>query len=104
MESEVHTETGRIDAIIKTRNRIYLFEFKLHDTAESALAQIKEKRYPERYLADGRPITLVGAAFDPKTRNLERWVTEGCSATAEQPLDARGSTHDDEKNPPTTFS
>ena len=76
VEVEVRTESGRIDAVIKTKDRIYLFEFKLHGTAEEAMEQIKAKKYAEKYLADGRPITLVGAAFDAKTRNLERWVEE----------------------------
>jgi hypothetical protein len=93
-EAETATGAGRIDAVIKTQDRIYLFEFKLHDTAESALEQIRTKRYFEKYLADGRPITLIGAAFDPQTRNLERWVTEGCPAVADNRsmLDARRST------------
>ena len=56
---------------------IYVFEFKLQGTAEQALAQIRDKRYFEKYLDDGREIVLVGAAFDPETRNIERWLPEG---------------------------
>jgi hypothetical protein len=75
---EVRTENGRIDAVVKTAQRIYLFEFKLKGTARSALKQIKDKRYFEKYLSDGRPIVLVGAAFSPKTRNLGTFVAEAC--------------------------
>ena len=75
IDAEVSTNIGRIDAVAKTDSTIYIFEFKLQGTAEEALEQIRERRYYERYLADGRDILLVGAAFDPGVRNLERWVT-----------------------------
>ena len=39
-------------------------------TADEALAQIREKGYAKPYLADGRPVYLVGLAFDSKTRQL----------------------------------
>jgi len=77
IDCEVRTAAGRIDAVVKTDTRIYLFEFKLHGTAEEALSQIRDKRYSEKYLDDGRDIVLVGAAFDPDTRNLEHWLSSG---------------------------
>ena len=80
MESEVRTESGRIDAVVKTKDRIYIFEFKLHGSAEEAMAQIHERRYFEKYLADSRPTTLVGCAFDPQTRNLGKWLAEPAPA------------------------
>ena len=70
IETEVNTNIGRIDAVVKTASRIILFEFKLNGTAEEAMAQIREKRYAEPYLHDGRPITLVGVEFSAITRNL----------------------------------
>jgi len=76
IEAEADTNIGRIDAVAATSDHVYIFEFKLHDTAESAMAQIRERRYYEKYLDCGKPITLVGAAFDPETRNLERWLIE----------------------------
>jgi hypothetical protein len=76
VDCEVRTEAGRIDAVVKTSARIFVFEFKLHGTAEEALEQIHQRRYHEKYTADGREMYLVGAAFDPETRNLERWLVE----------------------------
>jgi len=76
IEAEVSTNIGRIDAVVKTEKDIYIFEFKLHDTAEKALKQIHEKNYAQPYLNDGRPITLIGTAFDEKERNIAVWVTE----------------------------
>jgi hypothetical protein len=76
VDCEVRTESGRIDAVVKTAARIFVFEFKLQGTAEEALEQIHQRRYHEKYTADGRELLLVGAAFDPETRNLERWLVE----------------------------
>jgi hypothetical protein len=58
--AEAHTDKGRIDAVLKTRDTIYVIEFKL-GTAEEALAQLKARRYYEPYLADPRPVILLAA-------------------------------------------
>jgi len=58
--AEPHTDKGRIDAVIKTPDAIYVIEFKLGSAAE-ALAQLKARRYYEPYLADPRPVILLGA-------------------------------------------
>mgnify|MGYP006279146825 CR=1 FL=1 len=76
IEAETSTNIGRIDAVIKTESDIYIFEFKIHGTAEEALDQIHEKQYAAPYADDLRSVTLVGAAFDPETRNIGAWVTE----------------------------
>ena len=70
------TTTSKFCNPSKTNTAIYIFEFKLHDTAENALKQIHEKNYAQSYGDDGRPITLIGAVFDEKERNIEHWVTE----------------------------
>jgi hypothetical protein len=62
--------------VVKTAERIYLFEFKLRGSAEDALRQIREKGYVEAYRNDGRELLCVGVAFDPATRNLGKWLTE----------------------------
>ncbi len=70
IEVEVSTNIGRIDAVVKTADRITIFEFKLNGTADAAMVQIRDKRYYEPYLDDGRPITLVGVEFSGAARNL----------------------------------
>ena len=80
-EAEVNTSIGRIDAVVKTRTDIFLFEFKLHGTAAEALTQIHDRRYADAYLDDGRRITLIGAAFDVKERNLAHWLIEKMDET-----------------------
>lgn len=43
VETEVRSARGRADAVVKTKDTIYVFEFKLNGTAEEALKQIDEK-------------------------------------------------------------
>jgi len=68
--AECWTNRGRVDAVVETDCGIYVFEFKLDDTADAALTQIKAKGYHEKYLRRGKPVTLIGAAFDADKRNL----------------------------------
>jgi len=70
IEVEVSTNIGRIDAVVKTADRITIFEFKLNGTADEAMEQIHARRYYEPYLDDSRPITLVGVEFSGAARNL----------------------------------
>lgn len=48
VEAEVKTNKGRIDAVIIDK-AIYIFEFKLNGDKSSALSQIKNKKYFEKY-------------------------------------------------------
>ncbi len=83
IETEVSTNIGRIDAVVKTTGHITIFEFKLNGTADEAMAQIRARRYYEPYLDDGRPITLVGVEFSGKTRNLGAHRIEAVDGGAE---------------------
>jgi hypothetical protein len=76
IETEVRTNQGRIDTVIITEANIYLFEFKLDNTKEAALAQIKEKKYYEKYLGSGKKIYLIGVNFSTTKRNVDDYVVE----------------------------
>ncbi len=76
IEAETSTNIGRIDAVVKTDDDVFLFEFKLGGTAEETLEQIREREYAAPYRDDTRRITLVGVAFDSQSRNLGQWLTE----------------------------
>ncbi len=76
IDVEVNTAIGRIDTVVKTKQDIFIFEFKLHGSAEEAMAQIHKKRYADAYRDDGRRITLIGVAFDEVERNISEWVCE----------------------------
>ncbi|MDR0684192.1 MAG: PD-(D/E)XK nuclease domain-containing protein [Spirochaetaceae bacterium] len=74
--SEVRTASGRVDAVVKTREAVYIFEFKLDSagTAEDALRQIEEKGYHVPYEADSRRVVKVGVVFDTEKRTLGDWL------------------------------
>jgi hypothetical protein len=76
IEAETRTDRGRIDAVVLNKDRIFVIEFKLHDTAEKAMEQIRNNHYALKYKHDGRPITLVGVSFDAETRNIDQWLME----------------------------
>ena len=73
-QAEVRTAIGRADAVVKTADYIYVFEFKLEGTAEDALRQIDEKVYMLPYSVDGRKLIKVGVSFDAEKRNLGKWI------------------------------
>jgi Holliday junction resolvase-like predicted endonuclease len=76
VQAEVKTASGRADAVIKTADTIYIFEFKTANggTAEDALKQIDAKDYLIPYTADGRKLVKIGAEFNEKERGLSRWI------------------------------
>ena len=73
---EVRTNEGRIDAVMETPDHVYVMEFKRDKSASEALAQIKEKKYYEKFLASDKKITLVGVNFDSEKRTIAQWVVE----------------------------
>jgi hypothetical protein len=76
MESEVHTNDGRLDAVIKTKMYIYILEFKLNKDGKSALNQIKEKGYAEKYYGDSREKILLGINFNSELKTVDDWKYE----------------------------
>lgn len=68
--SEEATNIGRIDAVIRFSNVIYIFEFK-DGIGEQALKQIKKKKYYEKFIIEGKQIILVGVGFDMERRNIK---------------------------------
>ena len=68
-ESSSH---GRLDMAVRTGGHVYLFEFKVAEMAPpgSALAQLRERGYADRYRGRGEPIHLIGVEFSRKTRNV----------------------------------
>jgi len=71
INTEVKTNKGRIDAVIETDTHVYIFEFKLFDTAKSAMKQINNKQYFEKYLLQKKQIVLLGVGFDKNTKNIK---------------------------------
>jgi len=67
------TQKGRIDLTIKLPNRIVIIEFKV-DQQEQALAQIKQKKYYQKYIAEAQSkqqrIFIVGICFASEEKNI----------------------------------
>ncbi len=74
--SEVHTPIGRIDTAVQTAQRIFLFEFKLDETAKDALQCIKDRHYAEHLRHFNKPITAIGVVFSVKTKGVLEWKKE----------------------------
>jgi hypothetical protein len=75
--AEVRSAVGRADAVVKTKDTIYVFEFKLDGsgTAEGALRQIDERGYALPYQGGGSRVVKVGVVFDKKKRGIKKWKT-----------------------------
>lgn len=74
--TEKQQSQGRADCILETEKYVYIFEFKLDGSADSAMEQIKEKCYAKEYATDKRKVVLIGCSFSSKTRTVEEWKVE----------------------------
>ena len=76
VKPEDPTNHGQIDLAIRFEDRIYLLEFKVVELAGngSALQQIKEKKYHEKYA--GKDVYLVGIEFSHEDRNIVNFEWE----------------------------
>jgi hypothetical protein len=67
------TNKGQIDLTVRMNNLVYIIEFKVIDdrrSAGSALKQIKEKEYHDKFRQKGLEIYLIGVEFDKEDRNI----------------------------------
>ena len=76
IESEVKSAKGRADAVVKTADSIYIFEFKMDQnaTAEDALAQIDDKGYLIPFIADERRLVKIGVELNVEEKGIKRWL------------------------------
>ena len=73
VQTQVRTNTGRIDMVMHLQRSICVFELKINRPAKEALNQIDEKGYLLPYTADGRKLIKCGISFNTTTRNIEEW-------------------------------
>ena len=75
---EDSTSRGRLDMAVRFNEHVYLFEFKVVELASegAAMAQLKERRYADKYRHLGQPIHLVAVEFSRDERNLAAFVVE----------------------------
>lgn len=76
VETEVRSAKGRADAVVKTKDYIYIFEFKLNGSAQEALNQINEKGYALPYVLDEKTLVKVGVDFSKEERNINNYIIE----------------------------
>ena len=75
--AEERTGEGRIDLVVETDRHVYVMEYKVDKTAETALAQIKAKHYADKFrLERGKTIHLLGIAFSSTGHTVQEWKEE----------------------------
>lgn len=76
VKSEISKHQGRLDLIAESENYLYLMEFKLDDSAENAIQQIKDREYAAAYLNTPKTLILVGIGFSKEERSVKDWKSE----------------------------
>ncbi len=77
--SEETTSNGRIDAVIRFSDKLYIVEFKFSkkdDLSAEALKQIKDKEYALKFTVEKKNIFGIGISFDNSNRNINGFVDE----------------------------
>ena len=69
---EESTSRGRLDMAVRFERRVYVFEFKVVEQAGegSAMAQLSDRRYAEKYRTPGVDVHLIGVEFSSASRNV----------------------------------
>lgn len=77
--SEEPTNNGRIDAVIRFSDKIYIIEFKFdihEDLSEDALKQIKDKEYALKFIVEKKQIFGIGVSFSSAVKNINGYIFE----------------------------
>ena len=74
--AESKTNQGRIDAVATNEDFVFVLEFKLDKSKETALEQIKNRDYYRRYMNSGKKIFLVGVNFDMELGQIQDWTSQ----------------------------
>ncbi len=72
---EVLNVGGLADLVIEYKDKVFIFEIKVKDTAKQAIKQIKEKGY-ERRFHSARQIYLIGMIMDTVKRKIKELEVE----------------------------
>jgi hypothetical protein len=78
IQSEVHTQNGRADAIIHFEDNVYCLEFKLNKTAEEAIQQINKRGYLDKYVGTNSNTVLhkIGINFSSENKKVDEVIWE----------------------------
>ena len=84
-QAEVKSAVGRADAVCRTKDRVYVFEFKVDGSAEEALRQIDEKGYLIPYKFEGTErceATSAAEAVEATRRDASAGSATGIGSTS----------------------
>jgi hypothetical protein len=70
-QAEPSVGKGRIDAVVETKDGIFIFEFKINGTIVEAFAQIHKNKYYQRYVASAKDIYLLAVVC--KDKSIAEW-------------------------------
>ena len=62
--------------MVWTDDNIFILEFKIDQSAQKAIEQIKGKAYAQKYKDDGRPLNLLGINFDTEKKMIDDYIVE----------------------------
>lgn len=75
--SELSSYKGRADAVIKTKDAIYIFEYKMAPhTAIEGINQIKTNGYADEFVPDPRKKVAVSIVIDKEKRQITDFIME----------------------------
>ena len=75
---EDSSSRGRLDMAVRFNRQMYLFEFKVVELAPegAAMAQLKARRYADKYRGRGQPIHLIAVEFSRDEKNIAAFEVE----------------------------
>jgi hypothetical protein len=76
IQSEVHTKSGRADALINIDEGVFCLEFKLDKSAKEAIQQVRNKGYLEAYRHLRKPSYIIGINFSSSLKAVEELIIE----------------------------
>ena len=74
IHSEVNTARGRADVLVELDDKVYAIEFKIDQSAQEALSQIKERGYLDKYRSSGKKLIAMGINFSTEKREVEEFA------------------------------
>ena len=83
VHAEYRTSSGRIDMLIETASHRYVFEFKIDQSAQVAMDQIRSKEYALPFAGDDKKTTLIGINLSTKTRTIDDYCVESLENSQE---------------------
>jgi hypothetical protein len=62
--------------VVESKDKVFIIEFKANQSAEKAVAQIKEKGYADKYKLQDKQIILIGINFSTEEKNISEHLIE----------------------------